>query len=593
MAVTAAASGVPEMEQKAAMEQQTVWQLMAPVRNRMRGVWFFSALSTGLGFVGLLVLAFFVVPHIVDGTSFWPGLAMFGGLTLAGMGSMVLAYRQSHLAAFRLETVLRERLLEKLSRISLGEWQAQGAGALTKVIVEDVRELHGFVADTTPSYPRVMIGPVIAIAAMVWIDWRLALAVLALLVGAMGWIAISARRSADRIRDYGKAREEVSGAIVEFLQAMPVVRTFDGGHASFGRYQQALDRFSQFVAAWYRQVAGSGNLLMVLLNPLTALIVVLALGLWFVTGGSLETGSLVAFLLVSTGLSEAVMPLLFLQSTTQKIASPVKRIHQLLSLPERENRTEAQFLRDHEARFEDVTFSYGSDGPTVANVSLVAPSGTVTAMVGPSGAGKTTLARLIPRFWDVNSGRILIGGVDIRDMPDAQLLRTVSFVFQDTFLFSGSIADNIRFGSPGASDSDIEDAARVAQAHEFITALPNGYRTSAGERGIFLSGGQRQRINIARAVLQDRPVLVLDEATAFADPENDAAITRALFGLMRGKTVLMIAHRLQTVRGADQIVVMRDGRIIEGGAHDALVKAGGLYADLWHLHQEARQWAIR
>lgn len=576
----------------AGQAKPTVWQLMVPVRARMRGVWLLSALATVFGFAGLLVLAFAVIPALLSGASFWGGLAAFGALTLAGMGLTTLAYRQSHLAAFQLETVLRKRLLAKLSRVSLGEWQVQGVGALTKVIVEDVRELHGFVADTTPSYPRVMLAPPIALLAMFWLDWRLTLAVLVLLAGAMGWIALSARRSADRVRDYARAREEVSGAIVEFLQAMPAVRTFDSGHASFGRYQRAIDRFSDFAAQWYRDVAGSGNLLMVLLNP-ASLLLVLVLGLWLRAAGAITDQALIAFLLISAALSEAVMPLLFLQSTSQKIAAPIRRIHQLLDLTEPKWGGRPQELRNHELRFEGLCFGYGTKDRALADVSFTAPSGQVTALVGPSGAGKTTLARLIPRFWDAKAGRILIGGVDIRDLPETQLLSMVGFVFQDTFLFSGSIAENICFGAPDASDAEVEAAARIAQAHDFIAALPNGYRTRAGERGIFLSGGQRQRINIARAVLQNRPILVLDEATAFTDPENEAAITRALMGLMRGKTVLMIAHRLQTVRPADNIVVMDGGRVVATGTHDALIAAPGLYADLWHLHEEAQTWAIR
>lgn len=286
--------------------------------------------------------------------------------------------------------------------------------------------------------------------AMLWLDWWLTLAVLALLGGAMGWLTISACRSSDRAKDYGRAREEVNAAIIEFMQAMPTVRTFDGGHASVGRYQQALDQFSAFVARWYREVAGSGNLLMVLLNPLAPLVLVLALGLWLNAAGMTEAGTLLAFLLVSAALSEAVMPLLFLQSTTQKIASPVRRIWQLLDLAEPAHGTAVQELPNHEIRFENISFCYEAgekNRQALKNLSFTAPSGQVTALVGPSGAGKTTVARLIPCFWEPDAGRILIGSTDIRDLTEEQLLRLVGFVFQDTFLFSGTIADNIRFGS--------------------------------------------------------------------------------------------------------------------------------------------------
>jgi len=273
----------------------------------------------------------------------------------------------------------------------------------------------------------------------------------------------------------------------------------------------------------------------------------------------------------------------------------IRRIHEVMAEPVLPvpDAIRAKEPRDAGVSFEHVDFRYADGEPLVLrDVSFEAPQGSVTALVGPSGAGKSTVARLIPRFWDVSAGCIRVGGADVREMSPETLMRQVAFVFQDTFLFADTVVDNIRLGMPGATMDEVAAAAGAAQAHEFIMALPRGYDTPVGERGAFLSGGQRQRITIARAILQNRPILVLDEATAFADPENEAALVAALSNLMRGKTVLMVAHRLSTIRDADRILVFDRGRLAEHGRHDALVAQGGVYARLWHNYEKAQNWAL-
>jgi ATP-binding cassette subfamily B protein len=294
-------------------------------------------------------------------------------------------------------------------------------------------------------------------------------------------------------------------------------------------------------------------------------------------------------------MAEPPLPLVSLKHMVAKTQMSIRRIHEVMAEPElpEPDAARARTPLDASVRFEQVGFRYAPDGPQVLrDVSFDAPQGSVTALVGPSGAGKTTVARLIPRFWDVSTGCIRVGGVDVREMMPETLMRQVAFVFQDTFLFADTIAGNIRLGMPGATMDEVIAAARAAQAHDFIMALPQGYGTQAGERGIFLSGGQRQRITIARAILQNRPILVLDEATAFADPENEAALVAALSNLMRDKTVLMVAHLLSTIRDADQILVFDQGCLVERGRHDALVARGGVYARLWNSYEQAQNWAL-
>lgn len=548
-------------------DDDRAWAIMEPVRRQIR-------LAMGLGAVsGLAVLATMIclamtVLALRNHPGQVPWVWMLGALvgTVASYLTRLGAFNQSHYAAFRLERILRSRLAERMAEVPLGYIQAQGAGGLTKVIHDDVRALHVFVADSTPLYARAYVTPLATAAILLWLDWRMALAVLAVLgLGILSMRGAQKRRR-NMARLYNEAREKVSAAVVEFVQAMPVVRNFDTGHSSFGRYQQALDAYLAVLARWYRDSGRSVRMTWAILSPLPTLAVVLWLGLWRVREGDLDAVRWLAILLLCTGMAESVMPMMMLRHMIDKVRLSIARIHDVLAAPLLPVPAQGHLRRpaDSSVVFDDVSFRYGPDETEVLrHVSFVAAPGSVTALVGPSGAGKSTVARLIPRFWDVTGGRILIGGVDIRDMGADDLMRQVAFVFQDTFLFSDSIAENIRLGRPDATDEEVIAAARAAQAHDFIAALPQGYDTPAGERGGLLSGGQRQRITIARAILQNRPVLVLDEATAFADSENEAALIRALGELTRGKTVITVTHRLQSIVHADQILVFDAGRLVE------------------------------
>jgi ATP-binding cassette subfamily B protein len=577
-------------------DDDRAWAIMEPVRRQIR-------LAMGLGAVsGLAVLATMIclamtVLALRDHPGQVPWVWMLGALagTVASYLARLGAFNQSHYAAFRLERILRSRLAERMAEVPLGYIQALGAGGLTKVIHDDVKALHVFVADSTPLYARAYVTPLATAAILFWLDWRLALAVLAVLgLGILSMRGAQKRRR-NMARLYNEAREKVSAAVVEFVQAMPVVRNFDTGHSSFGRYQQALDAYLAVLARWYRDSGRSVRMTWAILSPLPTLAVVLWLGLWQVREGELDAVWWLAILLLCTGMAESVMPMMMLRHMIDKVRLSIARIHDVLAAPLLPVPAQGHSRRpaDSGVVFDDVSFRYGPDETeALRHVSFVAVPGSVTALVGPSGAGKSTVARLIPRFWDVTGGRILIGGVDIRDMGADDLMRQVAFVFQDTFLFSDSIAENIRLGCPDATDEEVIAAARAAQAHDFIAALPQGYDTPAGERGALLSGGQRQRITIARAILQNRPVLVLDEATAFADPENEAALIRALGELTRGKTVITVTHRLQSVVHADQILVFDAGRLVQAGRHHDLLAQPGRYARLWASHAEAQAWTL-
>lgn len=577
-------------------KDQSIWHIMQPVQGRIRLGMGLAGLGAVAGLASLGALAL-VVHGLLNQPDRWPWQALLLALVLTVLAYVLRlsAFNQSHFAAFRLEHILRTRLTQHLARVPLGYVQQQGAAALAKVMQDDVKALHVFVADSTPLYARAYAAPVVTFVILWLLDWRLACAATGVLAFGLLVLSLAMRGSTEMMRSYNLARERVSAAVVEYVQAMPVVRTFDTGSATFGRYQNALQDYLTVVLRWYRMAGFSSRFSMAILNPMPTLAVLVWLGAWLYQQDTLALSTWLAVLLVGTGMAESLMPLMSLRHLVAKAEISVQRIHEVLAEPvlPAAAPTQCQLPHDASVWFENVSFRYTATGVDVLQgVSFTVPQGSMTALVGPSGAGKTTVARLIPRFWDVTAGSIRIGAVDVRNMAAQTLMEQVAFVFQDTFLFADSIANNIRLGLPDATLDDVMTAAKAAQAHDFIMELPQGYDTAAGERGVFLSGGQRQRITIARAILQNRPILVLDEATAFADPENEAALVAALANLMRGKTVLMVAHRLSTIRDADQILVFDRGHLVERGVHDALLGQGGVYARLWSNYAKAQNWAL-
>jgi len=578
---------------EAASGPRAAWAIMDPVRGRINAAMAVAAFSVLLGMAALAALAL-VVQALQRQPGHWPVGPLLAA-AVCTVGAYVLrlhAFNRSHYAAFRLETLLRTRLAEHVARLPLGEVQRLGPSALAKVVQDDVKALHVFVADSTPLYARAYVAPVATLLALLLLDWRLALGALAVLVFGVAVMSLAMRGRGEMSRRYHAAREQVGAAVVEFVQAMPVVRSFDTGRSTFGRYERALAAYLAMLTDWYRAAGFSARFALAVLGPLPTLLALFALGLWLWPDLSFERW--LALLLLGTGMAEALMPLMSLMHLVDKARLSVDRIHQVLALAPLPLPATGRVAQDASVEFDGVSFAYDTaSAAALEAVSFRVAPGSVTALVGPSGAGKTTVARLIPRFWDVQRGAVRVGGVDVREMTPQALMAQVAFVFQDAFLFAGSVADNIRLGRPEATPDQVQAAARAAQAHEFVAALPQGYDTPVGERGVFLSGGQRQRLTIARAILQDRPILVLDEATAFADPENEAAIVQALSALMRGRTVIMVAHRLATIRDADQILVFDRGRVVEAGRHDELLPRAGLYARLWQHHERAQHWALR
>jgi ATP-binding cassette, subfamily B, bacterial IrtA/YbtP len=570
-------------------------RLVAPVKGRLVLAFALSGLSGVLRVVALILAARVAANLIADaGDRPWTLLTWMGASAVAATLFKNAASTVSHHAAFDHEVILRRWLTEHLGRLPIGTVQRIGAGGLKKVIQDDVRGLHAMVADTPPSVGALVTAPIVGIAAMFVIDWRLALVSLAVVPLVVGLMSYLMRDYPEQQRRYDAAQESINGAVVEYVQGMAEVRTFDGGSSSFTTFVQRNTEFTEMLRQWTERTRAGALVVRILLAPLPVIVLVTAVGSIMAGAGLVEPTDLVAIILLSPLLVESAFPLMWMMDSLNRSKVSAIRIDEVLAMEPLAEPDSPLEPVDGSIRFESVTYAYDDNRrPALEDVSFEVPSGTVCALVGPSGSGKSTVARLVPRFFDVDLGRILVGGVDVREMSTERLLRQVALVFQEPFLITGTVRENLAMGNPAADQEAIEAAARAARAHHFILELPQGYDTVVGERGASLSGGQRQRITIARALLSDAPIVILDEATSFADPENEAEIQMALAELTRGRTVLVVAHRLSTIADADQIVVLDRGKLVEAGPHDRLVETGGFYAGMWAKHQQAMSWGIR
>lgn len=573
-----------------------LWAIMGPVKG-------YIAAAVGLAVISsVFSVTIFILLAVTTGSlgefnisfSFMQAFLVLAFVIVFSFLLNGYSFVISHLGAFKLEEILRTRITTHLAKIPLGYIISSGTGALKKVLLDDVKNLHAFVADSTPMIGKSVAAPVASFIALMIIDYRLALVALFILLLGAGIMFFVMKDDASYREKYEKSQSEINRSIIEFVQAMPVVRTFDDGTTSFKRYNTALERCRVHVKAWITATGTAGQISLAVLNPLPTLVAVAIAGIFFIRQGSLEFVPFIAALMVSTGMADALMPLMWMKDFLKKSKAAAIRIQEIVDLPELKVPSAFQRPKRFDIAFENVSFRYNEgDNYALKKVSFSVSQNTATALVGPSGAGKSTVARLIPRFWDITEGSIKIGGVDIRDIEAKTLMDTVTFVFQDTFLFNDTLANNIKLANETATDEDMIEAARAAQIHDFIMTLPNGYETPAGDRGVLLSGGQKQRITIARAILRNTPIIVLDEATAFADPENEEEIIKALSNLLKSKTVIVIAHRLSTIKDVEQIVVFDQGEITETGKHDDLLGKQGVYEKLWRNYEKAQTWDLQ
>ena len=533
-------------------------------------------------------------PSLIDKAYIWlwsyialGAFFAFGVLTFA---SLML----SHIAAFNILYEIRMQLVQKMVRLPLGFFSRRASGELKKIMSDDVERIELFIAHHIPDIVTALLFPLVLVSYMFAVDWRLAIVVLAVL--AMAFYVMGRMYTGKKIREVSKRYVETLGrmnaSIVEYIRGIQVVKTFTESTNAYRKLNDDIKEYRKFANEVNVQYQPTYVGFLTILS--SALLFIIPVAVWLLVGSASYATFvpvLLMFLFFGVAVFFPVLKLLWIGSFLNQNNMGVQKIDDILYMDEIEEPDIPRHPKDASVEFRNVSFAYDTT-PILKAISFISHPGTITALVGPSGAGKSTVAMLAARFWDVQSGEILIGGVPVKEIPTSVLMDNVAFVFQDNMLFFDTIEENIRMGNKTATFEEVARAACAAQCHEFIESLPNGYQTLVGEGGIYLSGGEAQRIALARAILKDSPIILLDEATAFADPENEGKILAAFSHLIKGKTVLVIAHRLSTITNADRILYVDKGVIAEQGTHEQLLALKGEYARMWETYNRAKRWTI-
>jgi ATP-binding cassette subfamily B protein len=500
----------------------------------------------------------------------------------------------SHLSAFRIASNIRIRAMHHIVTLPLGFMADFGTGKLRKIVNESSAATETYLAHQLPDRASAIATPVGIIVLLAIFDWRLGLlSLIPVVVGFLLMMAMVGPGMRYQMAQYQNALERMSNEAVEYVRGVPVVKTFGQSVFSFKRFKDSIDQYSKWVIAYTKQCRIQMVLYTVAINAVFSVLIAGALA--FSSGGVTNEFllNLLFYIIFTPVISVAMTKILYSSENVMIVEDAMDRIDSVMSIRPMQESAKPVCPKDNSVELEKVCFRYpNTERDALHNVSMKVEGGRKIALVGPSGGGKTTLASLLARFWDVQSGSVHVGGVDVKDVPKETLMDTVSFVFQNDKLLKASILENVRMAKPGASREDVLAALEKAQCTDIVEKLPDGIDTVVGANGVYLSGGEQQRIAIARVMLKNAPVLILDEATAFADPDNESKVQAAFAELSKGKTVIMIAHRLSTVVNADEIFVIKDGEIAESGAFEALLEAGGLFAAMWKAYKRAAQWKV-
>lgn len=517
------------------------------------------------------------------------------GMAVASIVLYFAALMSSHLAAFRVESNLRKEAMRQIVRMPLGFFDINTSGRIRKIIDDNAGVTHSFLAHQLPDLAATFLVPLVAAILILVFDWILGLAcivpvIIAMLV--MGFMMNAEGRQF--MKSYMTSLEEMNTEAVEYVRGIPVVKVFQQTIYSFKNFHRCIMNYNKMVFGYTRMWEKPMSLYTVIINGFVFFLAPLAILLIGYSGNYASVLlNFFLFVLITPVFSQSIMKSMYLNQALGQASEAIGRLENLVAYEYLTVVEHPQPVKEFSIQFEKVSFSYpGANQKAVDDVSFTIPQGNTVALVGASGGGKTTIARLVPRFWEATEGKVLIGGINVREIAPEELMKYISFVFQNTKLFKTSLLENIKYGNPDATMEEVERAVDMAQCREIINKLPLGLNTKIGTEGTYLSGGEQQRIVLARAILKNAPIIVLDEATAFADPENEHLIQQALKELTKGKTVLMIAHRLSSITDADNILVIDKGKIAEQGTHANLLGKQGIYYHMWNEYQQSVRWTI-
>ncbi len=554
-----------------------------------------SVIFSVIGFLLSLVpyyIAYLVIKELIADTLTVQQLTQYSGVALCvillRVYMLAKSSKFSHIVAFNVLYKLRKETSEKIMKLPLGYFSNVSAGALKKTINEDIEKLELFIAHNIPEISGAIVTPVLTTVYMFFMDWRMGIAAVLMIPLMFLTMSFVFKGSDELMKDYYDSSQKMNSSIVEYVVGMPVIKAFGRGMSSYKQLTQYIRKYAKFEYDW--GVASTPYMTIVSMIAEIGVITIFPIGLYLSYIGVLEPEMLLLFILLGIGYAAPLMKIMMFMGMFGQIAKGEEAIHALLTEKELDS-TGTEKIEDYDIVFENVTFSY-DDRVIIDDLNLNINPGEITALIGPSGAGKTTIGRLIPRFWDVNKGAIKIGGKNIKEIENSNLMENVSFVFQEVFLFNTTIMDNIRMGKPSASDVEVYQAAKQAQCHDFVSNLDEGYQTIVGQKAVKLSGGEKQRIALARAILKDAPIVIFDEATSAADPENEDKIQVALNKLIKGKTVIVIAHRLSSITDANKIVIIDRGKAVVQGTHQSLLEESTTYQKMWSAHIGADEWTI-
>lgn len=518
----------------------------------------------------------------------WLGVGLGGYVARTLLYNMALS--TSHKATFSILKTIRQKILEKLPKLPLGTVMDMQSGKMKQIIVDQVGGMETTLAHLFPELTANIAGSVLIIIYLFVLDWRMALLSLVTIpVGMAFMMSVMGNYSKD-YEGAVKTTQEMNGTVVEYINGIEVIKAFNQGKSSYAKFTDRVRANASYYYNWMKK-SQLGVSTAYAIVPAT-LVTILPVGWIWYRGGSLPVETFIMVIVLSFGIAGQLIAAMNFVDTLAIVGTTVASVDELLSAEEQQHGKKEVRIKGTDIELSQVSFGYHEDKSILRDMSLSIPAGRMTALVGPSGSGKTTLCNLIARFWDVDSGSVKIGGRDVREYTLESLMEQISMVFQNVYLFAGTIENNIKFGRPQATHVEVVEAARKACCVDFIETLPDGYDTVIGEGGASLSGGEKQRISIARAMLKDAPIVILDEATANVDPENEDRLQKAIEELTRDKTIIMIAHRLKTVRNADQILVVDDGCIVQQGKHEDLIVQKGIYADFVLGRKEAIGWKL-